>query len=158
MSMGYYDVSFFFQAEDGIRDGTVTGVQTCALPISRIRSVDCLQVPGRSVEQRARHEADGRHRGVQEIAQHVDQDAPHGDVTAETLEQVRAVAQPLDHRVELILARGDFHWPAHSPGRTGLTRGQVKKSSAAGRRDAWCVCGAGSSSAALSSASARRWS
>src|SRR5207248_6638456 len=26
---------FFFQAEDGIRDRTVTGVQTCALPISR---------------------------------------------------------------------------------------------------------------------------
>src|SRR5689334_25341094 len=26
--------NFFFQAEDGIRDGTVTGVQTCALPIS----------------------------------------------------------------------------------------------------------------------------
>src|SRR5215510_2177078 len=27
----------FFQAEDGIRDGHVTGVQTCALPISGIR-------------------------------------------------------------------------------------------------------------------------
>src|SRR5437870_13201352 len=27
------DVVFFFQAEDGIRDGHVTGVQTCALPI-----------------------------------------------------------------------------------------------------------------------------
>src|SRR5438128_10143929 len=27
---------FFFQAEDGIRDATVTGVQTCALPISAI--------------------------------------------------------------------------------------------------------------------------
>src|SRR5207253_5202509 len=26
-------VIFFFQAEDGIRDGHVTGVQTCALPI-----------------------------------------------------------------------------------------------------------------------------
>src|SRR2546430_12342453 len=26
-------VGFFFQAEDGIRDLTVTGVQTCALPI-----------------------------------------------------------------------------------------------------------------------------
>src|SRR6266540_6462534 len=26
---------FFFQAEDGIRDRDVTGVQTCALPISR---------------------------------------------------------------------------------------------------------------------------
>src|SRR2546430_5751511 len=29
---------FFFQAEDGIRDLTVTGVQTCALPISRRKS------------------------------------------------------------------------------------------------------------------------
>ena len=27
------DVFFFFQAEDGIRDIGVTGVQTCALPI-----------------------------------------------------------------------------------------------------------------------------
>src|SRR5438128_8239487 len=27
------DHVFFFQAEDGIRDATVTGVQTCALPI-----------------------------------------------------------------------------------------------------------------------------
>src|SRR5438445_4824612 len=29
--------SFFFQAEDGIRDIGVTGVQTCALPISFIQ-------------------------------------------------------------------------------------------------------------------------
>src|SRR5438132_7867662 len=29
-----YDHVFFFQAEDGIRDHCVTGVQTCALPIS----------------------------------------------------------------------------------------------------------------------------
>src|SRR5438309_8417195 len=29
----YLVLYFFFQAEDGIRDGTVTGVQTCALPI-----------------------------------------------------------------------------------------------------------------------------
>src|SRR2546430_4042523 len=29
---------FFFQAEDGIRDLTVTGVQTCALPISPANS------------------------------------------------------------------------------------------------------------------------
>src|SRR5215813_6394017 len=27
---------FFFQAEDGIRDADVTGVQTCALPISSV--------------------------------------------------------------------------------------------------------------------------
>src|SRR5258706_10714381 len=30
---------FFFQAEDGIRDWSVTGVQTCALPISTANSV-----------------------------------------------------------------------------------------------------------------------
>src|SRR5688572_31732211 len=30
-----YRFFFFFQAEDGIRDLTVTGVQTCALPIYR---------------------------------------------------------------------------------------------------------------------------
>src|SRR5256886_7930574 len=37
-AIDYSDVRlclFFFQAEDGIRDLTVTGVQTCALPISR---------------------------------------------------------------------------------------------------------------------------
>src|SRR2546429_1299797 len=31
---------FFFQAEDGIRDVAVTGVQTCALPISREADLD----------------------------------------------------------------------------------------------------------------------
>src|SRR5687767_15482696 len=30
---------FFFQAEDGIRDKLVTGVQTCALPIWRARGL-----------------------------------------------------------------------------------------------------------------------
>src|SRR3989337_2004361 len=33
---------FFFQAEDGIRDATVTGVQTCALPIM-IRHTRCYR-------------------------------------------------------------------------------------------------------------------
>src|SRR5690348_18292326 len=39
--------TFFFQAEDGIRDGRVTGVQTCALPICKRRwaiEVDVLVV------------------------------------------------------------------------------------------------------------------
>src|SRR2546429_1488786 len=31
---------FFFQAEDGIRDVAVTGVQTCALPISALSRMD----------------------------------------------------------------------------------------------------------------------
>src|SRR2546427_3031175 len=34
-----YLVFFFFQAEDGIRDLTVTGVQTCALPIYAVRAI-----------------------------------------------------------------------------------------------------------------------
>ena len=40
---------FFFQAEDGIRDHCVTGVQTCALPIWRFNQAlftDCYCVIG----------------------------------------------------------------------------------------------------------------
>src|SRR5687768_18427634 len=40
---------FFFQAEDGIRDVAVTGVQTCALPISAHRR-DGAGVPSRLAE------------------------------------------------------------------------------------------------------------
>src|SRR5438093_9532910 len=42
---------FFFQAEDGIRDWSVTGVQTCALPIYRRRGAH------RQVRSRARRHA-----------------------------------------------------------------------------------------------------
>src|SRR5690606_40017918 len=37
--------SFFFQAEDGIRDFHVTGVQTCALPISysQVKLIETLR-------------------------------------------------------------------------------------------------------------------
>src|SRR5437764_9289140 len=39
---------FFFQAEDGIRDTSVTGVQTCALPISRLVTERVRVEPGRA--------------------------------------------------------------------------------------------------------------
>src|SRR2546430_10184678 len=42
--MTVFFIFFFFQAEDGIRDLTVTGVQTCALPICVLRRL------GRDVE------------------------------------------------------------------------------------------------------------
>src|SRR5205085_7063231 len=48
---------FFFQAEDGIRDLTVTGVQTCALPIS---------------------DHDGRPAGLRQDHHHRKARAPHG--------------------------------------------------------------------------------
>src|SRR2546427_3521865 len=49
---------FFFQAEDGIRDLTVTGVQTCALPIlplsisdpERIRRLDAVDEVKRALD------------------------------------------------------------------------------------------------------------
>src|SRR5207244_5765660 len=34
---------FFFQAEDGIRDDLVTGVQTCALPIFLMRQIAVIK-------------------------------------------------------------------------------------------------------------------
>src|SRR5687767_15391289 len=40
---------FFFQAEDGIRDKLVTGVQTCALPIFEISSLG-VDSPAAAVE------------------------------------------------------------------------------------------------------------
>src|SRR5229473_3442613 len=50
MSVGKMDSSnsyfFFFQAEDGIRDKLVTGVQTCALPIS----LNCAALPEQLLE------------------------------------------------------------------------------------------------------------
>src|SRR5258708_10905503 len=45
----FSSVSFFFQAEDGIRDDLVTGVQTCALPICKISDqffVERVREPG----------------------------------------------------------------------------------------------------------------
>src|SRR5438552_13788205 len=37
-NVGYIHFVFFFQAEDGIRDDLVTGVQTCALPIFQLHN------------------------------------------------------------------------------------------------------------------------
>src|SRR2546427_5734116 len=50
----YTVVFFFFQAEDGIRDLTVTGVQTCALPIYVVRDLTrrhALEDPARDAAQ-----------------------------------------------------------------------------------------------------------
>ena len=41
----FFLLFFFFQAEDGIRDWSVTGVQTCALPILRTSGVSIESWP-----------------------------------------------------------------------------------------------------------------
>src|SRR6266545_6152766 len=62
----YTFLYFFFQAEDGIRDKLVTGVQTCALPIYRTERGDARggdeHVDAAERLDRARDEA--RHLGV----------------------------------------------------------------------------------------------
>src|SRR3989449_6845054 len=64
---------FFFQAEDGIRDVAVTGVQTCALPISQqpernvstLRRVyDAIHADGRRAAARTRQPLTTRKCGI----------------------------------------------------------------------------------------------
>src|SRR3989449_3181345 len=56
-------VFFFFQAEDGIRDVAVTGVQTCALPISIARTrTTAVTLRRRITAQSARARRRGRQR------------------------------------------------------------------------------------------------
>src|SRR5207249_5532767 len=53
----FYIFSFFFQAEDGIRDRNVTGVQTCALPIYHFepgRGRDLVRSGDEDVQEHAR--------------------------------------------------------------------------------------------------------
>src|SRR2546425_6428787 len=50
---------FFFQAEDGIRDKLVTGVQTCALPISVPLNFDNLRVATKFTDLTGRDDSPG---------------------------------------------------------------------------------------------------
>src|SRR2546430_838012 len=76
---------FFFQAEDGIRDLTVTGVQTCALPISA------------STPTRARSDAHARSRGSirSRRSQGAQASATPSGETARPRTRMRAPAGPL---------------------------------------------------------------
>src|SRR2546422_5953528 len=75
---------FFFQAEDGIRDVAVTGVQTCALPICRRerarttvraldpcrrlrRRTDCRRIAGRTAGEADTARAGHRHGSTRTI-------------------------------------------------------------------------------------------
>ena len=59
-------ISFFFQAEDGIRDHCVTGVQTCALPIygglfpgrEAVRQIQARRLDGRGWRDRRKRGKD----------------------------------------------------------------------------------------------------
>src|SRR2546422_5094808 len=92
---------FFFQAEDGIRDVAVTGVQTCALPISRTR--DDRPVPFRDPLSRPAGAGDGaaaRARGGGGARKGGPPPGGRGDLTARPRrERRRAVPRPPRERV-----------------------------------------------------------
>src|SRR6185437_9904422 len=106
---------FFFQAEDGIRDKLVTGVQTCALPIlASRRGADELIKAGRVtvngepgqlntfVESRDRVELDGEPVAPQELA-YVLLHKPAGTVTtARDPHARRTVVDLVDHPARVV--------------------------------------------------------
>src|SRR5689334_23913574 len=84
---------FFFQAEDGIRDGTVTGVQTCALPISSVGLGDEARCEGQ--DDKADRDVDEEgpapraHVGEESAEQQAEGGASGGDGTEERSEERR---------------------------------------------------------------------
>src|SRR2546430_1786447 len=92
-------VVFFFQAEDGIRDLTVTGVQTCALPISEQRS-DLAQKLISSQESTLRHISRELHdefgqvlTAIGSMLGRAGKHAPDGSPLREDLKEVQEIAQ-----------------------------------------------------------------
>src|SRR5712691_6625432 len=97
---------FFFQAEDGIRDLTVTGVQTCALPISeRVR--------------RLRHHGDGgRYRHLElGFASRLDElQAALLRVKLEHLDEWTVACRRIAARYGQLLGDAPLVLPVESPG------------------------------------------
>src|SRR3989440_4685408 len=104
---------FFFQAEDGIRDLIVTGVQTCALPIYDRRRTDLGAVdrldPMR-VQQQADHLSDHRRlarqlRGNHDRGRQRGRHAERQDRHAQRLQNVRHPSPPADRSGPTIAQR-----------------------------------------------------
>src|SRR5437867_11805877 len=94
---------FFFQAEDGIRDRTVTGVQTCALPISRAaRAAPVATTPRGSGPGTPR-----RRRLV--LADHPDHDALHDDIALVHPQRAHGGVRGLESDPAARLAVEPFH-------------------------------------------------
>src|SRR6267154_5417322 len=91
---------FLFQAEDGIRDGRVTGVQTCALPISRA-------VSGVGGDERLRRAVAPAHAARQCAAHRIDHrrhQLPAGSAAAD--ESLRRVAQAAARQPQAVKRQG----------------------------------------------------
>src|SRR6476469_3725559 len=116
-----YIFVFFFQAEDGIRDTSVTGVQTCALPIF-LRGTDPVVVNHPNIETKLRPRPLGVERNLAHYPRPAMASAPprtlrthHSDAVATGTTLARtSVSRPRDPRrdgaQELPLGAG--HEPA----------------------------------------------
>src|SRR6478736_8648515 len=103
---------FFFQAEDGIRDLTVTGVQTCALPIFAEVEMTCTHVvvmhAGRVVTQGPVAElVDSEDTTIVDLPEHVDHDVIRAGVHAlEATDGITEVRVDTPTRVVVVADRG----------------------------------------------------
>src|SRR6266481_8567805 len=90
---------FFFQAEDGIRDGTVTGVQTCALPISP------TQRPAATAAEEPPDEPPGTSLPSEPLRRHGDTTGPKYEVSFDepmansSLLSLPSITAPAPHRL-----------------------------------------------------------
>src|SRR5205807_5176374 len=92
---------FFFQAEDGIRDYKVTGVQTCALPISSPAG------PARSQRSWARKESDNRLQRVRCAARRDCRFVPLSGPSRQNASTVRQIGRAsCRERVEIAVVAG----------------------------------------------------
>src|SRR5216683_3398380 len=112
---------FFFQAEDGIRDLIVTGVQTCALPISgagheadhpgdqeRLPAEHVAELPGHRDDNGRRDQVAGRHPRVDAEAVEVSDDAGHGGPDDGLVERHQEQRQHHAQRCDRLLARREL--------------------------------------------------
>src|SRR6266699_5710014 len=108
---------FFFQAEDGIRDADVTGVQTCALPIS----ADLVRRALLSVQLAGINQAVAKDPGAISFPVEIHRDGP-GHLAIVDLPYGVEAADVIARRGRL--ASGlrlplDQVWPEPAPGHTG---------------------------------------
>src|SRR5260370_7977704 len=104
---------FFFQAEDGIRDSSVTGVQTCALPISMNEGARIYAPGGVLLETGNRLEQPGLVRALELMAEEGAASAYSGSIADALLALMLQPGGPLTGQA-LQTSRPRLRPPAHA--------------------------------------------
>src|SRR5438093_11004131 len=94
---------FFFQAEDGIRDWSVTGVQTCALPIWRQRGDRGVGDAGAALPADPPRRSDRQRDAVRSEERRVGKGVnPGGRGICKTRITMKAMNQPMEPKIKLM--------------------------------------------------------